>query len=307
MILYSKNINVDWLQLFFLILILVLGVVGNILIILVYSRKNYKKYSSILWLQFLAMADGFAVFMTLPYIFSGFQINLFEYSSFTCKIFYFYQYFSPAVSSWFLFIVNIERYTSIKHRNKKVFSNKLFIAFVLVFIFVWNFFVYFPNFLFFKIKLMNVTENASDENAQQSFCEQNNPYTINVLPYVDLLNSTLIPFLIMLICTILIIRLIVRQRKKLNKNRNEVKRYKRDVQFSITIFLMNIFYFLLNMPFCIFNLLNSFEINFWFILIIIIYNLQFIFQFFVSVLLNRNFRRELSNLFHAIFCSRCTK
>ncbi len=113
-----------------------------------------------------------------------------------------------------------------------------------------------------------------------------------LIAWIDLFNSTIIPFTFMLVCSIFLIRYVfsTRLKVKINSTTQEVKRLKKDIQFALTIILLNFDFMLFNLPICIASLLISTE-KYLSILDLLFYA-QFSCNFIIYLASNKIFREE---------------
>jgi hypothetical protein len=124
------------------------------------------------------------------------------------------------------------------------------------------------------------------------------------LQTMDLINSTIIPFLIMIISTILTVKSVFDSRKKMRQSRNQessnVASRKRDIKFSITSIALNIIFLILNLPFALSaqipNDLGNF-CNFIVVLLLLLTYINHGTVFFINMFLNTLFFEELKDFF----------
>ena len=88
-----------------------------------------------------------------------------------------------------------------------------------------------------------------NKNKTEFRCKNFNPY----IDMIDFLNSSLIPFIIMIISTCFTLRNIFVLRKKLDKSISS-----KDIRFAITSIAMNVSFFLLKFPSSFYLALNYF-------------------------------------------------
>lgn len=152
---------------------------------------------------------------------------------------------------------------------------------------------------------MNNT-NVSKIQNEYTYCDIKEDTTRIVATYIDLSNCVIVPFIIMITCSILITKAVFQSRKKLmtnqannKKNKQAQKIYRRDAQFSATIIILNVSFFVLNLPISLFSLFG-YEGDFGFLLLDIIFFSQYIVNIFVYLFLNSMFKEEFKKIL-AIF------
>ncbi len=77
-----------------------------------------------------------------------------------------------------------------------------------------------------------------------------------IFSWIDLFNSTLIPFTFMVVCSLFLVHYVftARRKIKINATFNEMKRLRKDIQFSVNIMLLNVDFMVFNLPICIADL-----------------------------------------------------
>ena len=116
----------------------------------------------------------------------------------------------------------------------------------------------------------------------------------------DVINGTFVPFGIMLGCSIIIVKTIFVSRKKLATNSSsDNKRLRRDIQFSVTIVLINLNFLLCNSP-IMFLSLSAYDGYIGFLVTSLIYFLQYANNVITYIFLNQIFKKELMKAVHFI-------
>jgi hypothetical protein len=120
-----------------------------------------------------------------------------------------------------------------------------------------------------------------------------------VWSYIDMFNSTLVPFIIMVFCSAIIIHRTLTNRKKVQaktSKKAEKKKKAKDLKFSITIIALNVIFLVFNLPLVVANFLDIAISNGLFVLYDVIcqfYFVQFFSNIFVYMLFFGNFSKEL--------------
>ena len=126
-----------------------------------------------------------------------------------------------------------------------------------------------------------------------SECDTTNNFFKDLLGSIDLVNSTVIPFVIMLISSLKIIHYLGKSRKKCNLNnstKKDTRRLTKDMQFALTILFLDINFLAFNLPVSIVELSNvsdDFLVKFDYF-----FYTQYAFNFFVQLISNSLFRDE---------------
>lgn len=132
------------LEVFFPPIMLVFGIVGNIFVVTILSGKKFKNVSSLNYLRILAVNDALAIFTIIIYHGQSINLNILYVSQLSCQLNAFVAYNSPAVSSWILVYISIERMLYVKANTNlmQLFKKKTFQAGMLLIILIWNGVIY---------------------------------------------------------------------------------------------------------------------------------------------------------------------
>jgi hypothetical protein len=262
------------------IVIFIFGILGNIINILIFVKKHVRSSPSLRFLLYLSIADLIVIIMGISEVLlkSDYSLGLRDSSLFVCNIQKFVSYSSTYVSSCltvaFNFytaktIIHITRYREMKIKPcvvlRRKFQTTKFVdsisLLILLLVFLLNshfIFLLNPSLILSARSLeLNETqlwygnfEAFSCTPVKNSFYEY---FLINVWLWIDVCLFTIIPFVSMMICSIIIIVNLMRlnriysTRFSLNCSRHIYKRkYWKNVQTSVMLVCSNI-YFLLTM------------------------------------------------------------
>ena len=176
--------------------------IANTISFIIFSRKRFRNTIFSTYHRFYLVFDTFCVVLPINKMFES---NLNQYfsqiSDFTCKIRAFFGFFNFAIIAWFLVVISIDRFLSISYPNRFAFRKKrLFQIFISVFIIFLHVLFYIP-FCFFYLKQIQANETNSS-GLKNYECVSPGLYAI----LMDLFQSTVIPFLLMIIFTIFSIK-----------------------------------------------------------------------------------------------------
>ncbi len=283
-----------------------ISMLGNIFALIVFSRKSFQNTIFSTYFRLLTLFDILTILNGIDdlIILSG-SDTYWTKSILICKFAYWINYLMPSISSWILSLISIDRCISIARPQKYLFRKKIkfqLIGCLIVILF---------NCLCFLPIAIDASIYSSNKIINETIvCENHNEAS-------ELINSiigVLIPFLIMFISNIIIIKTIFKSRKNSissttpfnNSNNNNNNVLLKDIKFSITSICFNISFFVLNIPLSIylaFQLvvdLDEDEKKNITISLSIIYYSHYGTLFYVSYLINSLFRNECLNLFQQI-------
>lgn len=292
------------------LIILVFGIPGNVMLLIMYSRKKLKRFSFSIYFQLIAIID---LFITLNWlkIFFRYQYNYYieDTSLFMCKFVSYSIYCAGPISSWNLIAVSVDRLVTIMFPRRFVFLFKRAYQIAIIScIFVFNMVYYIHLLIDFRLVDVN-TASINSTHQSKYVCVMN----FDVLYWIDLVNASILPFIFMILSSSLTINFIVKSRTRTNTRtttRTCRRILNRDIKFGLTSISLNILFLVLNMPNQIFgiylSLSNDYEPVLWkdllgFILLAMFYA-NHAFGFYLQLAINGIFRKEVTK----VFCIRTT-
>ena len=243
------------------ILILAVGILGNLLCLLVFFQKTMRKNSTFIYLAFLSIVDIFVLVLGLGDIvlISYTKIVLRNQSAWTCRSHVFLTYLFTHLSSFILASVSIDRAIATNFINfAKVYCKPKMAYKVMLLASLLSVIINFHTLFFMGYQVVDSEQtqnngallnhenylsanytniiNSSDVNGENYFKYQNKKtkfvcatendtlYEKFIDPYfewIDLIFYAILPFLTMAICTFLIIRVLFRSNKRLKSMENQ--------------------------------------------------------------------------------------
>lgn len=232
------------------IVITTVGLIGNLLSLYILSKPQFRDISFFRYL-IVTMANDIINLATwwpsiLPY-----QTNT---DSVSCKLVTFFGYLFYQFCPWIIVVSSIDRLLSVKYPAKFRFRTKLkYQAALLSVIFGVLVLLNVPFYSYFDIY------SISDETTE---CSTGDSHIQINLDFAVLLISTVIPFIIMVVCSSVIGRTLITNRARLLQNR---KNYQKEFQLINTMHAMNLFFLVCNLPFSIqqlvFDIMQIFNIT----------------------------------------------
>lgn len=280
-------------------LLLLFGVVGSIVGTILLSSKRMKKFPARRIYRFLLIID--AVFLTSQIAedtmnILGFRLRFL--SNIICKLYIYYNFAVAPISAWILVFISIDRCITIAFK-RFIFIRKSWFQNLMIFlIFGYNLSFYSP---FLALIELTVTKINETNETQLSFsCDFTQENLSNVFYLSDLVNSTLIPFLLMFLASIVLIYSIIKSRLNILNLALEQDKKKiiKDIHFAATILVLNLFFFILNLPICLANyfFIDSID-NLLYYFFIYLFYLSYCVNFYILAIFNSVFQKELFTLF----------
>ena len=274
-------------------IILIIGLVGNLFAFLVFSSLKFKNTIFATYFRFLCFFDSlFAMIMFIIDILLYLNINFETLSNTCCKIKIYFTYVVAATSVWTMAIISLDRMFSIVWSNRFQFRKKTINQIIIIVgIIIYNILYWSPDIFLFSI------ENIHNNQSNQTVLVKCQP-SLNFLKYFSLANTTILPFFIMILSTILtLIKVFRSRRRQSNQHSSSIKN--KDVKFAITSISLNLLFLFFNLPITIFAFFidysNEVE-KFITTILTLLFQCNYFILFFVNFIVNNSFRQEFFNM-----------
>ena len=311
--------------------ILLLGFLGNFSTFLVYSRAFFRRTSCGFYLKVLTVTDTVSVIAyVFSYVIHGIGVDPRPHSVLACKMIWFLFFAPCAWSAWIEAFICFDRMAHIIAPSKFSFLNKKEIPrLVVTFIILFNTVLYSPLLHYYDvIDLGSLNESSmpmANDSYQTASCDCTSELYAEALSWYDLLNSTLAPCFIMVVCTIAMLCKIKESRQSIQIRSNSKastytatsrlsvissarhessrkRREQRDRQFAITSTALCVLFFALNVGIVVFNLLCQYSLvadkdfNLLNGLTLNLFIADYSTKFYLYLIVNRHFLFEFKGL-----------
>jgi len=205
------------------------------------------------------------------------------------------------VSPWLLVYITVERYIAIQHNTITIFKQKNFQNFIIIFIFIYNLGIYSPMAILKQVfsEPINTTAMSFNQTDLYIYCDFAKPIQLKIMSTLDLINSALAPFFIMLAFSIALICVIFQKRLRIlnMRSKRDKNRLIRDIRFALSSIMLNITFVTLNLPLCLNNIFFPNASDFWYNVFLIIFYATFSINSYILAFFNSIFRNELLTMF----------
>lgn len=292
------------------ITVIPVGIALNILSSIVFMRKKFSKITMGYYNIVISMVNILSsIFGTLNYIGQAIGKDLTLISDFSCIFLTFGMRIFAQMSSWMNVFVTVDRMVTITYPNKYPFlKNKKKLSFMILTQFLIICIINVTN-LLLKVETIVTLNPATNKTITTKACTSTNEAIITIRDIIVLLFRAALPIILMISMNIYLMIKLVRERVKL-KRLNELRK---EYQFAISIFFMNALYTLFLLPgFVIIIYLNAIQsyknlnievavLQFAYVIALLIASCEFFFTFFVNILFNKIFKKELIVFLNEIF------
>jgi hypothetical protein len=269
--------------------IIILGLFGNLFGLIVISKKKLAKIGPQIVYIALFIFDLLKFFLIFqPYTLFTFNVDIALFSSLICKTYFYINYVFASISPVLNVYISIERYISIAYSAKKDFlrKKKIQLGFSIILV-IFNLILYLPTVIDFELAIF---EN-------QTICGFNNFFWQETYGYIDLTNRVILPFVLMIIFSILIIYTIFKSRSRMTSNTRVNRTFRKDVRFSLISITLNTSYIVFSLPISIILLQPNFRLNPFILFFIFVYYIAYSANFYLLFLANSLFRGGFYSIF----------
>ncbi len=278
-------------------LLLFIGLVGNAVGLAVFYRKAMKKISTkIVYRTMLFMDSFFLCTQIFEDSALSLGLDLRTLSTVSCKIRYYWNYSIGPVSPWLLVYITVERFIAIEHKNIRLWKTENFQKLIIILIFIYNLIIYAPIAILRKVFSKPLTTNQTDFYVKCDFPES---IQSTIMSTLDLINSALLPFVIMFAFSVALICSIFKKRLRIldMRSKRDQKRLIRDIRFAFSSIMLNITFVAFNLPLCLTNIFFANVSDFLYNVFIVLFYCTFCINFYILAFFNSIFRNELLIMF----------
>ena len=269
--------------------IIAIGIIGNILSILVFSRKTFRNNSISTYCIALSIVECLNLIQLANDIYSvSYTINLPDVSDSLCKFTFSNSIFIASIHPCILVAFSVDKLLSMRTRSIAMLKKKWFQWSLVAAIVLLNtaLYIYIP----ILIKLGEIFPGYF-------ICDLSTIGFFQIFMIEYIVESCFIPFIIMIVSSILTIRLLIKSRNSVERIGSLNKERKtRDTKYAISSLTFNFTFIALKMPSAIFYTLSayiSYYNLYYYKSSLLLYYLNMSISFFVHFMSNSLFRREL--------------
>lgn len=246
------------------LLIVVIGVPGNILMFIVFSHSPLLRLSVSMYFRAMALAN---LFININWIRKFFEFEygfvLMNQSQFLCKATLFPIYVTGSLAAWLMVAANLDRFLVIVYPNRLQFIRKKpYPLGIVIFIFIYNIIFYFQILINGKLTPNTASSDQQNSTIIELTCDLDD-YVNSVVFYTsDMINSTLLPFFITIVstfCTLIAVHNSHRRMQKFDHSTHTSHRKIRDLKFGVTMIITNVAFLVFTAPYALYILLISNE------------------------------------------------
>lgn len=274
-------------------IIITIGTIGNAISIIVFSRKTFRNNSISTYCIALAIFDSLALIEFITDIgYLAYGVNLADKSDAFCKISFYFSTILNAIQPCILVVFSIDKLFSMKTRSIAILKKKWFQWSIVAGMVVFNVLLYLA---------MPILLKRREDLPGVYVCDVATIGFLNILMIVYLLESCMIPFIVMSVSSILTIRLLIKSRNSVERSGKLSKeRRSRDAKYAISSVTFNVLFFIFKLPLVVYFSLAAFftysDAYFLKIATLLFFSNASI-GFYVHIVTNSLFRKEFFSFF----------
>jgi hypothetical protein len=270
-----------------------IGFIGNILSIIIFSKRAFRSNSISTYCIALAICELGTIVEFIPDVYT-LSLNkiLYDQTDPICKFYYSANTMLSSIQPWIIVVFSLDKLLTMRVYSPAILKKKWFqwsIVSAIVFISI-VLYIYLPIYL----RIREVIPGYS-------ICDVTSIGFFNIHVIVFTFETCLVPFLAMIITSILIILLLIKSRNSVAQNGQVSRdRKSRDRKYAISSITFNLSFIALKLPLAIFYInlayFNLYDPVF-FKIVYLLYFLNMSMSFFIHILSNSLFRRQFLVLF----------
>ena len=223
-------------------------VLGSLFTFVVFSRKVFENSSIRIYCRALALFDLFILAPLLTGLIGEIIGDSFtNHIDFWCTFTNFVNIGISPISAWILVVFSFDRLIAVSMTKRFEFAKKKWFQFsIIAGLFIFHCVLYSP--VFILIGLLNIT--STDGTYTYTSCDT----TSLIIPIIYLIESSIVPFIIIIITTACIVRLLIKSRRRTSVGQEFANRRRsitikgKELKFAFNSIALNVLLVLLLSP-----------------------------------------------------------
>jgi hypothetical protein len=247
---WSSSVLIETFLFFYSLITIIGGFIGNYLVFRVYSKNPLRNTTLSIYFRTTSIVNTLVLLQLPIYLMLvKFQYSLRNASAFFCSFLLFINFATSPISNWLLVLISFDRFISIvfAHRFALFFVRKFQLTLIMTVV-AFNLTLY--SFILWKSDLVKMRINngtIAQNGSIDARVDCINNSTVTLL-WLDDFNSTIIPFLFLTACSVVVIYFIKKSRNRINNNTARKEIMAKDRKFAVTTLALNLVFLLFNLP-----------------------------------------------------------
>lgn len=270
-----------------------IGLIGHVLTLIVLSRKTFRNTSMSVYCRALAVTDCFTlVYLVFTILVVHFNVNLVVNSNAACKFCYYVIMSMSPMSDWLLAAFSFDNMLSVLNVQTLAFLNRPKSRLIIVAVIV-----VFNACLYVSIPLSLDIVTFTVNNVTSVKCDLFYLNSGKALLYTYVVESSFLPFVIMIVTTVVIVKCLRDSRHRLHKSLSQRTnaRKVRELKYALSAIVFNVLFIIFKTPMSYYYLvtIKDYVTNAFFLVVsIFTYYFNYSSRFLFHLMSNSIFRRE---------------
>lgn len=273
------------------------GILGNLFSVLIFQRPTFKNNSISTYCQALAFSELYTILAVIKQIHMVvYHYEIMSLSDLHCKFFYYATACFNGLSGWIIAVYSVDKLLNMKRTRLTIIKKKSFQWTVISLICVFNMVCYIELPILLELK-----ENVSNV-SWISPCFVANMIYYNYFMILIATTLSIIPFSIMILMSILMIKMLRSSRLRLEhlEMSNNDQRRCREFKYAVSSITFNICFIAMRAPFLIHYTMVGYSIylgDWYYEIAFLLYFSNSTVNFLIHIVSNSIFRSEMIKFF----------
>lgn len=281
----------------------VIGIFGNVLVVIVFSRKRLRVFSFSFYNRAKAIVDCIILLHSFRH-WAAFILdaNIDITGLLICKVLEYSAWSTGSISVWLLAVSAFDRFVAIAYPNKFSFMRKTSTQIILT-LFVITYCILVHLYMFLNTTLIVTGQNG---NLTQLACLIADPSVQKTVYWINMVDQLTGVFLVNNILVFVMIYSIYRSRSRFKqiKENKDNKTSIRDRKFAVNSIVLSVKCLILKSPLYIVSLISAYDLTpdasfMLFMLTVALYTVESMSAFFINMVVNKLFYDEFLSIFYA--------
>ena len=273
--------------------VIAIGFFGNVISFVIFSRKRFQKNSISTYCQALALIDCLTIVEILDTFYQLiYKVDFINTSDESCRAMSYIPTIYNSIPVWILVAFSLDKLLNMRRKAINLIHKKWFQWSLIAGIVLFHSILYMGLPIFIR---------RTEISPGVYFCDPTTFQLFDVHMIVVIIETCLIPFIIMIVSSIMTIRLLYKSRRLVERaGKLTASRRSRDTRYAISSVVFNFVFIPLKLPIVIYYILSSFDVDtsvYYFQISLLLYFLTSSSNFFVHLVTNSLFRQELCEIF----------
>ena len=274
------------------IVVIAIGFFGNVISFVIFSRKRFQKNSISTYCQALALIDCLTIVEILDTFYQLiYKVDFINASDESCRAMSYIPTIYSSIPVWILVAFSLDKLLNMRRKTINLIHKKWFQWSLIAGIVLFHSILYMWLPIFIR---------RTEISPGVYFCDPTTFQLFDVHMIVVIIETCFIPFIIMIVSSIMTIRLLYKSRRLVERaGKLTASRRSRDTKYAISSVVFNFVFIPFKLP-IVYYILSSFGVEtsvYYFQISLLLYFFTSSSNFLIHLVTNSLFRKELLEIF----------